>query len=370
MHIGIIKFELTKGGGISHLALTLAERLCASDIDVTLVCTDTYRNPNRVGILKIKTPHFPTGRSLFFVKNSETALRKINTDLNLVLWHPGDQVAFHVKRRLKTPYILIYQGFTPFKFVPNHISKLNLLRTYLSFSVTLPAADAVVAISESMRAELKQHFSIINLVKIPNGIDTKRFMSNLPPEPIFEKYNVSDQFTLLYVGRIAYSKGLLNLLKAARIVKCRFSDFQLLVAGKGTLEREIQETAKRMGLSQNIKLLGFVPDHLLPHLYSFCDIFVFPTLWEGFGYPPLEAMASGKPVIASSVPSIREVVGDAGILVPPNNPRVLAIEILELIDNKKKRSHLGTKARHRAQKFDWSMIISRYKKLLESLASS
>ncbi len=320
--------------------------------------------------MKIRIPHFPTGRSLFFVKNSETALRKIDTDLNLVFWHPGDQVAFHAKRKIKIPYILIYQGFTPLKFVPNQISKLNILRTYLSFSVTLPAADTVVAISESMRAELKQHFSITNLVKIPNGIDTKRFMSNLPPEPIFEKYNVSDQFTLLYVGRIAYSKGLLNLLQAVKIVKSSFSNFQLLVAGKGTLMREIQETAKLMGLSQNIKLLGFVPDHLLPYLYAFCDIFVFPTLWEGFGYPPLEAMASGKPVIASSVPSIRETVGDAGILVPPNNPRILATEILKLIDNKKKRSHLGTKARQRAKSFDWSMIISRYRKLIESFTSS
>lgn len=370
MHIGLIKFGLTKGGGISQLAVTLAEKLCTSDIDVTLVCTDTYRRPNRVGILKIRIPYIPIGRSLFFVKNSITALRKIDTDLNLVLWHPGDQVAFHAKRKINTPYILIYQGFTPIKFVNNQMSKLNLLRTYLSFSITLPAADTVVAISESMREELKQHFSITNLIKIPNGIDTKRFISNLPREPIFEKYNVSDQFTLLYVGRIAYSKGLFNLLEAVRIVKCSFSDFQLLIAGKGALERKIEEAAKLMGISQDIKLLGFVPDHLLPHLYAFCDIFVFPTLWEGFGYPPLEAMASGKPVIASKVPSICDVVGDAGILVPPNNPRFLAIEILKLIDNKKKRSHLGTKARHRAQKFDWSKIISQYRKLIESLALS
>ena len=370
MHISLIKFALTKGGGISHLALTLAEKLCASDIDVALICTDTYRSPNRVRVLRVGTSRFPTGRSLFFIKNSEKALRKIDTDLNLVLWHPGDQVAFHAKRKLKTPYILVYQGMTPWAFVPGNKNKLHLLRTYLSFSVTVPAADAVVAISEAIREELKQRFSIDNLVKIPNGIDTSRFIPNLPPEPIFEKYKVSDQFTLLYVGRIAYSKGLLSLLKAARIVKSSFQDFQLLIAGTGSLIKELREASKRMGLLQNVKLLGFVPDHLLPYLYAFCDIFIFPTLWEGFGYPPLEAMASGKPVIASSVPSLRDVVGDAGILVPPDDPRALAKEILKLIDDKKKRAHLGAKASQRAQKYDWSIIISHYKKLIESLTSS
>src|SRR5208337_3102663 len=146
------------------------------------------------------------------------------------------------------------------------------------------------------------------------------------------KYGVSSHYALA-VGTVQPRKNLVTLVQAMKILRDRTgSSFQLLLAGaRGWKNTALDETIRRLGLSGgDIRFLGVVPEEDLPVLYSGSWLFVFPSLYEGFGLPLVEAMACGAPVIASNTSSIPEVVGDAALLVAPTQPEAFAEAMLRV----------------------------------------
>ncbi len=127
----------------------------------------------------------------------------------------------------------------------------------------------------------------------------------------------------------------------------------VLIGGKGWLFDEVFAAIANAGLQSEVKWLGYVPFEDLPALLSAADVFVYPSLYEGFGLPPLEAMSCGAAVVASNTTSVPEVVGDAGVLVDPENVDELAAAMLEVISNREHRALLCRKALARAQTFSW-----------------
>jgi len=165
------------------------------------------------------------------------------------------------------------------------------------------------------------------------------------------KYKLPERF-ILHVGKIQARKNLARLVAAFNSLVRQGLPHQLVLAGKPTwTSEEIFSTIESLGLSDRVILPGEVPLADLPVLYGAAEMFVFPSLAEGFGLPPLEAMACGTPVISSNATSLPEVVGDAGILVDPYDVDALARAMLEVSSSERLRRELAEKGIARAARF-------------------
>jgi glycosyltransferase involved in cell wall biosynthesis len=188
---------------------------------------------------------------------------------------------------------------------------------------------------------------------------------------IARKYQTSENY-ICTVGTVEPRKNVVALVEAVRILRAR-GDFgaQLLIAGgSGWRNSSIYESVGRAGLTEReIKFLGYVPEEDLPTLYSGARIFVFPSLYEGFGIPLIEAMACGVPVVASNVSSIPEVVQDAGILVSPRRPQEFADAVARLESDPELRFALIEKGLRRARDFRYDIAAQKVLRLFEEVAA-
>jgi glycosyltransferase involved in cell wall biosynthesis len=165
---------------------------------------------------------------------------------------------------------------------------------------------------------------------------------------------IDDEF-ILFVGTIEPRKNLLTLVNAfERVVQTTSFRPQLVIAGgRGWLMDDFEATLTAKGLKERICFTGYLHDDDLCALYSSCKAFVYPSLYEGFGLPPLEAMACGAPVIASAIGSIKETVGETARLVDPQSSEDLAQAIAELLTNENLRQNLSAAGLERVKKFSW-----------------
>ena len=132
----------------------------------------------------------------------------------------------------------------------------------------------------------------------------------------------------------------------------------------GEASKRFLELAQAHGVAEKITFLGLVPDSKLPALYRGALAFVFPSLYEGFGLPPLEAMACGTPVVASDRTAIPEVVGDAALLVDPYDPEMLAQALRRVVEDEVLRSELKTRGLIRAKLFSWDKVVLKVQTVL------
>jgi glycosyltransferase involved in cell wall biosynthesis len=169
-----------------------------------------------------------------------------------------------------------------------------------------------------------------------------------------KRLGVEDEF-LLFVGTIEPRKNLRVLVEAfSEVMRATDARPQLVIAGKkGWLTEDLFAELKASGVAERVLFTGYLPDEDLCALYSSCRAFVYPSLYEGFGLPPLEAMACGAPVIASRIPSLIEVTGTAALLFTPDNPTELAQHINSLLADEARRRHLSSLGRKRASEFNW-----------------
>jgi phosphatidylinositol alpha-mannosyltransferase len=192
---------------------------------------------------------------------------------------------------------------------------------------------------------------------IPNGIDYDRFAQ---PGPPLEKYREGGP-NVLFVGRLEPRKGLKYLLGAMTRVWDHFPTARLIVVGSGPLLDDYRKLVEANRL-QNVEFTGFVSGDELPLYYRSCDVFCAPsTGQESFGIVLLEAMAAGKPLVASDIPGYRFVVnhGVEGLLVPPKDEQGLALSLVRLLSDGELRAKMGAAGRSRAQQFSWDKIATR-----------
>jgi len=220
-------------------------------------------------------------------------------------------------------------------------------------------ADRIVAVSESTARDLQHMLNVPDskIDVIHHGVDAA-FKPQNPERAaqyIAGKYGVLKNYALA-VGTVQPRKNLVTLVEAMQILRGRGEgSFQLVVAGvRGWKNTKLDETIRRLGLTgDDIRFLGLVPEEDLPVLYSGSWLFVFPSHYEGFGLPLVEAMACGVPVVASNTSSIPEVVGDAALLVPPTQPEAFAEAILRVRNDKDLRRTMIEKGLRQAACFRW-----------------
>ena len=259
--------------------------------------------------------------------------------------------------------VLTIHDLSPILF-PETYGKIHVFLQKYILPKTLKNVDKVIAVSENTKKDIVKYlgFPEESIEVVYNGVD-ERF------KPLSHDsclYDFSPY--ILFVGTLEPRKNVTTLLKAFYILKKRKEVMHKLViaGGKGWKNKEVYETVRRLNLSNSVKFLGYVPEEELPKLYSGADLFVYPSLYEGFGLPLLEAMACGCPVITSNVSSLPEVVGDAGILVDPLDVNGLADMMYKVLNNEDVREKMVKKGSKRAKMFSWERCAEETLRVYES----
>jgi glycosyltransferase involved in cell wall biosynthesis len=248
----------------------------------------------------------------------------------------------------------------------------------LAIRASARSADALIAVSESTRSDS------MRLLGIPAE---KIFATQLGVEPAFhpirdaglreeirQKYRLPDRF-ILYVGLVEPRKNLPGLLQAYRSAVQKGIEHHLVVVGRfGWRYRQVLEEIEALGLHEQVHFTGYIPQDDLPIVYNLASLFVYPTLYEGFGLPALEAMACGTPVVTSDVASLPEIVGEAGILVPPGDQQALSQALQTVLADQGLQNRLATKGPERASQFTWErtarQTLQVYQHVFESSAQA
>lgn len=237
--------------------------------------------------------------------------------------------------------------------------------------VSARKADALIAISESTRQDS------IRLLNIPPqqitttqlGV-TKDFRPVSDPvirAEVRQKYKLPEEY-ILYVGLVEPRKNLPLLIKSFKALVERGVHHQLVIVGRfGWMYQEVLQQIEALGVKEKVHFTGYLPSQDLPMVYNLASVFVYPTLYEGFGLPALEAMACGTPVITSEISSLPEIVGDAGLLVPPGDERALSEAIFETLSSHTLQKQLAMKGIQRASQFTWERTAQETLHVYESV---
>lgn len=213
-------------------------------------------------------------------------------------------------------------------------------------------ASKIIAISKSTKNDLEKILKIKEskiTVIYPGRNLIGTMAKNLPSFLKAKSY-------ILAVGTIEPRKNLISLFKAYAILPPRLQEqYPLVVVGaKGWNTGKIFDILNHLKLENKVKFLGFVPDAMLGKLYKEAAVFVYPSLYEGFGFPVLEALSFGTPVVTSSISSLPEVAGKAAILIDPQDPKSISSGLQKLLEHKEEIALLKGNARIQANKFSWS----------------
>jgi glycosyltransferase involved in cell wall biosynthesis len=235
-------------------------------------------------------------------------------------------------------------------------------------------ADLVITPSEATKADIVGHLRINpdRIAVVPWGCE-ERFQPTGDRErfaAVRRRYRLPTRY-LLFVGTLEPRKNLTGLLHAYAILRAAGHDenLKLVVAGRmGWLYHDIFDTVKSLGLEEEVVFTGFVDDEDLPHLYRGAQLFVFPSLYEGFGLPILEAMASGVPVVTSNAASMTEVAGEAAMLVDPHDSQAIAEGMGQVLYEDRLRDVLIQKGLTRARHFTWESVAQKTLELYAALA--
>lgn len=257
--------------------------------------------------------------------------------------------------RLRCPLVLSIHDVS-YKVYPQFFSPRVRLLLALLVGPGIRRAARVVTISESSKRDIIRFYGVRpeKIVVTPLAAG-----SQYMPQPadevarVLRAHNLSGRYVLA-VGNKQPRKNLSRLVRAFSTIALEMPDVILVIVGQsGWQGSEVEQTVNSLGLNTRVRFTGFVPDVDLPTLYSGADVFCYPSLYEGFGLPPLEAMACGAPTITSNTSSLPEVVGDAALTVDPLSVEQLVGALRSLLADSTKRQEYGRRALQQAALFSW-----------------
>lgn len=254
---------------------------------------------------------------------------------------------------------------------PEYTTEANRLFCYKGTLDSMLFADKIIAISEYTKQRLLHFFPFVGEKKVEVVYCGNR--STLLKEKddinLVHRFGLNGSEYYLSVGTIEPRKNYTTLLKAYKIYKEKTKNYKKLciAGGYGWMEENFKQKIVDLGLADDVVVTGYVSDEQLANLYRYCFAFVYPTWYEGFGLPVLEAMNFGKPVIASNVTSIPEIVGESGILTNPQNPDELFDGMKRLEENEGLYQRVVNKEQERLNIFSWENAAVSTQKIYNQL---
>src|ERR1700686_4773256 len=303
-------------------------------------------------------------RTLQGYREFRSALQRLECDLVHI---PN---LFSIPRALPCPYVMTVHDML------EHMSRAREQSGFwrsLHFQLTkrvLRGAARIFAVSNFTKAEIEKLSDIPSqrIEVVYNAIDERFLHGHATPadrQLIVERYQVTYPF-LLYAGRISPHKNVVRLIEAFSALKTElekdavFPDLKLIIIGDDLSGNpDLRRTVIRSGVQNDVRFLGFVPIEVLRIFYDEAKIFVFPSLYEGFGLPPLEAMVHGTPVVTSNVSSLPEVVGNAAVLVNPENVFEIMRALHRTLMDKPLRDRMKERGYRQAARFSWETSVRR-----------
>lgn len=373
-----------KIGGVSEVAYNLKKYLQREGVDVFVITSGEQNNedPNVIRISK--------GTISFILKSFilfPGIMRKLSIDVlhfqgnsgaGIILWKPIFRKRFpKIITTLHTSPIKEMIETRPIKINGKKVCKLSL-REYIFKYIKSPLnillgllvarlSDQIISVCEQTKRDCTQVYHIPNSKQsvVYNGVNFNKFNPNVKGDLIQNKYDLKGSPLILFVGVFKTLKRIPNLLYAMVDIIKEIPDAKLLiVGGRWGYEKELINLRNELKLEKNVIFAGKVPNEELSPYYAAADVVAVPSSHEGFPVVVLEAMASGKPVVASEVGGIPEVIVDnkTGFLVEKDNIKQLAEKILILLKNPKKREETGKNARKIVvENHDWKKIAKEYK---------
>jgi glycosyltransferase involved in cell wall biosynthesis len=302
-----------------------------------------------------------------------TILRRLNCDL-VHIPH-----LFWLPRALPCPYVMtVHDVLEHMSRTREHSGARRLLHFQLTRRVLL-SASRVFAVSQFTKSELEKLFSIPSrkVEVVYNAVD-ERFMRGhataADRELIAQRYQVAYPF-VLYAGRISPHKNLVRIIEAFSALRAelekdnKYPDLKLIIIGDELSKNpDLRRTVIKSGVQNDVRFLGFVPVEVLRIFYDLAKVFVFPSLYEGFGLPPLEAMVHGTPVVTSNTSSLPEVVGNAAVLVNPENVFEIMRAVHRVLVDQGLREKMKRRSLDQSQRFSWENSARRVLQVYHEVA--
>ena len=358
MRIGYLTYGLDRAPtGIGRYAVELLRALAALPDAPEIVLLTTEREDRHDLWTRFEHHPLPGCRLLpTLMTLGNLALSAATRRYGLDLIHDPNGIApFFGPRAGARRIVTIHEAFA-FVYPDTH-NRLDNWRYHVMLTQAARRADQVLTDSEHSRQDLQRYLAVpdANIRLIHCGLDPcfQAVADGPARRAILERYGIASPY-LLYVGSINARKNIARLFEAFAEVRQRHAGLKLVIGGKRQWQTNaIDATFERLALHDHVHFTGYLDDADLPALYSAAEVFVFPSLYEGFGLPPLEALACGTPVVTSNTSSLPEVVGDAALTVDPYAVADLAAAIERALTDRALRTMLRQRGLLQAQRFTW-----------------
>lgn len=341
-----------KGSGVGRMIATVVEELRRDRRFAFTVLTDTPEVWTSLdGVTCVPAGHGPGGwtesqRLAWEQWRLRRLIRAVRPDVYWATWNAG------VPWPCAVPSVLTVHDVIPLRHPDDFGSRLWQWSYRLALRLSLRAATRIVAVSEATRRDLAARCGVdpARVTVVRHGVEPR-----FSPQAEAADFGLRGR-VVLYVGGCEARKNLAALLAAFDRMAAdpRLADVTLAVTGdRERLDPRAAEVLATMRYGDRVQLTGYVPDDRLPHLYRRASVFAFPTLEEGFGFPPLEALACGVPVVASGADSMPEVLGQAATIVEPPTVEGLAAALTDVLTHPAKAAELARRGPEQAAKFSW-----------------
>jgi len=387
-----IRYPPAPGGAETHVQ-AVAEGLAARNWNVEVFTSDLYKEipfqrmkrwegkVNGIEVRRFRA--YSPGGDFHYVIMPSMLKGFLKAKMELIHGHSygyfQNNLAAFIKKIKKVPFVLT-PHFHPEWSMWGGERRRKIRKFYdkVLAKRVLHAVDRIIGVSKHEIQLLKEAVEIdeTKVRYIPNGVDLSRFQHLVEKNIFAEKFKIfkrsdiipSPEHIILYTGRLASNKGLHILVDAAAEVVEEFPKTLFILVGEDSgMKKSLMGQMKEKGVKKHFFLSGHVPDDkTFLSAYSLCDVFVLPSEYEAFGIVLLEAMASGKPCVATKVGGVPEVVveGETGVLVDYGNAEQLSDALISLLKNEKKRNEMGKKGRERVFKyFSWHRIVEEIEKV-------
>ncbi|GEA30422.1 MULTISPECIES: glycosyltransferase family 4 protein [Clostridium] len=274
---------------------------------------------------------------------------------------------FIVPPRIEGKVITTIHDMT-YELYPETMDKKNLKRIKSDIHYSVNRADKIITVSESSKNDIMKFLSVdeAKIEVVYNGVEYDKFNKYYSED---EKSKIRVKYTLpkdyiLYMGTLEPRKNIESIIEAFSLFKKENTvsnqNIKLVIAGKkGWLFENIFNLVNKLSLKDDVIFTDYIDENDKSIIYNMASLFVFPSLYEGFGIPVLEAMASSVPVITSNVSSLPEVAGDAAILVEPKDIKSIAKYMSKVLADKKLRNNLIREGHEQAKKFTWESSVEK-----------